>query len=86
MIQRKKYGKKRNFGICILLYIGIITTDFTLSKMNLRPIFAICTTIYKDGGTSIYYGLGYKIIKYKRFEGDGRNETVFGSWALSYTK
>lgn len=58
--QRKKYSRTRIAVFCIIAYLIILTIDFTLSKINQRPIAAVCTTIYKDGATSVYYGLGIK--------------------------
>ena len=40
----------------------------------------IRTSIYKDGGTKEYYGLGYKVIKYNQIE--GRRDTQIGLWNL----
>ena len=38
--------------------------DFTLAKQSKAPIFSIPIIVYKDGGSTEYYGIGYKIIKY----------------------
>lgn len=53
-----------------------------IAKYNTGPFFAIKTTTYKDGGTKVYYGLGYKVIKYNQIE--GRRDTQIGFWNLPY--
>jgi hypothetical protein len=45
------------------------------------PLFAILTNLYKDGGTSVYTGLGYQVIDYNQV--DGRKDVVFKSIFVS---
>ncbi len=66
--------------ISVLLYIIIVKIDYTLSKVNSSPIFAIPLIKYRDGGTIKYYGLGYIVIKYNTI--GGRNDTVFKFWFI----
>lgn len=69
------------------IWIAFVTIDFTLSKINQSPIFALPVRVYKDGGTVEYYGLGYKVIKYNVLDystNEGRKDTTFGSWNLKY--
>ena len=69
--------------ILIIIIIIIITTDVILvGKYNKGPIFAIPLKEYKDGGTKEYYGLGYKVIKYKQLQ--GRKDKVIGTYKLKY--
>lgn len=68
--------------IIISLWISIFLVDFICVKVFERPIFMIRTSIYKDGGTKEYYGLGYKVIKCNTLVGD--KNVSFGSWALDY--
>ena len=49
--------------IVLAVWLSIFLVDFICVKTIKRPIFMIRTTIYKDGGTKEYYGLGYKVIK-----------------------
>ena len=67
--------------IIIILIIGIDV--ICVSKYNVGPFFAINTTTYKDRGTKEYYGLGYKVIKYKELF--GRQDTEIGFWNMKYS-
>jgi len=40
--------------------------DSMLVSYNKRPIFVIPVTSYKDGGTTIYQGIDYQVIKWNR--------------------
>ena len=87
--KHKKDSKKINKIINIIFYVLIIlmimvTIDvISVSRYNSGPFFAIKTAHYKDGGTKVYTGLGYKVIKYNQIQ--GRRDTVIGSWALKYS-
>ena len=35
--------------------------DYIRSKNNKLPLFAVVVTTYKDGGSRVYLGLGYKV-------------------------
>lgn len=68
-------------GLVIILVM--ITIDVvSISKYNKGPFFAIRTNIYNDGGTKVYYGLGYKVIKYHQTQ--GRRDTEIGLWTMKY--
>lgn len=70
--------------IIIMAVMLIICVDvICVTKYNVGPIFAIKTKEYNDGGTKEYYGLGYKVIKYKEIE--GRQDTQLGFWSMKYT-
>ena len=87
--KHKKDSKKINKIINIIFYVLIVlmimvTIDvISVSRYNSGPFFAIKTAHYKDGGTKVYTGLGYKVIKYNQIQ--GRRDTVIGSWALKYS-
>lgn len=66
----------------IVLYLVVFAIDFTRSQRDQAPIFAIESVTYKDGGTKVYLGLGYKVIRYRVIE--GRQDTDFGSWFITY--
>jgi len=70
------------FLLGLILYFSFVFTDYSLAQVDKEPIFAINTVTYKDGGTKEYMGLGYKIIRYSIIE--GRQDTVFGTWMISY--
>jgi len=74
-------------GIKVLLiilgvWLSIFLVDFICVKTIKRPIFMIRTLIYKDGGTKVYHGLGYKVIKCNTLEDD--NKVTMGTWGLDY--
>ena len=71
------------FFIIIIILAVIVTTDIILvSKYDKGPFFAIPIKTYDDGGTKEYYGLGYKVIKYRQLQ--GRRDKVIGTWKLKY--
>lgn len=61
-----------------LIFIDILVANYT----SVGPFLAVKVKTHNDGGTKEYYGLGYKVIKYR--VKDGRNTTVVGSWTLKY--
>lgn len=72
--------KKRRYALIIISFIIMLPfimfgIDYSLTSMQKRPIFAVKTGILKDGGTTFYNGLGYKVIKYNELE--GRKDVVF---------
>lgn len=80
-------AKKRRHIISIILivWIAFIITDFSLAKANKLPIFVIPVIRYKDGGSTEYYGLGYKVIKYVNLtveEGLKVEKVDFGTWLM----
>lgn len=82
--------KKRRLIISIILivWIAFIITDFSLVKVNKSPIFAIPLIRYKDGGSTEYYGLGYKVIKYVNLtveEGPEVGKVDFGTWLMVFS-
>ncbi|MGI6225205.1 MAG: hypothetical protein ACOYJ1_03025 [Peptococcales bacterium] len=82
--------KKRKHTISIILitiWFIFVVTDFFLAKTNKHPIFAIPITIYKDGGSTEYYGLGYKVIKYVDLtveKGPVVRKIDFGTWFMRF--
>ena len=71
------------FIVLMILMILISIDVVCVSKYNKGPFFAIKTATYDDGGTKVYYGLGYKVIKYNVT--DGRKDTKLGFWNMPYT-
>lgn len=80
----KKYKKIINIIFTIIiLFLVMITVDIIIvSRYNIGPFFAIKTSTLKDGGTKVYYGLGYKVIKYNQEQ--GRRDIEIGYWNLKY--
>lgn len=63
--------------------IMIVTDTIAVARYQTGPFFAIRTHVYKDGGTSVYHGLGYKVIKYNQTE--GRKDMEIGTWSMTYS-
>lgn len=70
----------------VLIILGIwaciFLVDFICVKIINRPIFMIRTSIYKDGGTKEYLGLGYKVIKCNTLAGD--KKITIGTYFIDY--
>jgi hypothetical protein len=58
--------------IALLIMIG---RDYYLAYKDRTPNFSFQAETYKDGGTKVYIGLGYKVIDYNQL--DGRKDVVF---------
>ena len=80
----KNFTKIINVVFVILIVIMLmITVDIVcVARYNKGPFFAIKTTTYKDGGTKVYYGFGYKVIKYNQVQ--GRRDMQIGLWTMPY--
>lgn len=81
----KKYKKNKRiintvFSIIVLILFMIILDVVCVARYNIGPFFAIKTDTLKDGGTKIYYGIGYKVIKYNQLQ--GRRDREIGNWNL----
>ena len=70
------------FYVLIILMLMVTIDIVAVSRYNHGPYFAIKTAAYKDGGTKVYYGLGYKVIKYNQLQ--GRRDTELGTWSMPY--
>lgn len=71
------------FFIVILAVILLVSIDVLLvGKFEVGPFFAIPVKKYNDGGSKAYYGLGYKVIKYKQKV--GRRDIEVGTYHLKY--
>ena len=73
-----------NVILCVLfvMVILVIIDIVCVTKWNKGPYFAIPLHTYDDGGTTEYYGIGYKVIKYNQLQ--GRRDMEIGSWSLKY--
>lgn len=82
--EEKKLKKKFTIIMIVALVLGtLIFIDILVANYtSVGPFLAIKVKTHNDGGTKEYYGLGYKVIKYR--VKDGRNTTVVGSWTLKY--
>lgn len=71
------------FIILILIMVIISIDVICVARYNTGPFFAIKTKTYKDGGTKVYHGIGYKVIKYNQIQ--GRRDMEIGTWGLHYS-
>lgn len=51
--------------IVLLLIISSCVIDYKRFESNQKPLFCIKTDHLNDGGTTVYYGLGYQLIEWK---------------------
>ena len=70
------------FLIVIILIVMVVVDIVSVSKYEKGPYFAIRTNELNDGGTKIYHGIGYKVIKYNQLQ--GRRDIEIGTWSLDY--
>ena len=71
-------------GVTIVLGIIFFTIDYNKIKNNQLPIFCIkdpAGTVM-DGGTIIYWGLGYKVIDFHTIS--GYDDIKIGPWSMQY--
>ncbi|AFQ43361.1 hypothetical protein [Desulfosporosinus meridiei] len=84
MTRKRKYI----IGILLIIWFAFLLTDFYLAKASKSPVFAIPIVVYKDGGSTEYYGLGYKIIKYVNLTVERGTEVTkmdFGTWFMRFS-
>lgn len=75
-------SKKKKIVLSIIIIILLLLiVDMISIKTIGNPIFAYHKTL-NDGGTKVYYGLGYKVIKYN--QKIGRRDTQLGLYNLKY--
>lgn len=62
----RKYKKILAFVI-LLIAIGLVTYNIDSKRISSeeKPIFVVPTLVAKDGGSTVYRGLGYKVIRWK---------------------
>ncbi len=85
MSKRRKY----TIGAILVIWIVFCVTDYSLAAANKSPIFAIPAIRYKDGGSTEYYGLGYKVIKYVNLtveRGPEVERVDFGTWFMRFQR
>ena len=68
------------FVVAIIIIIMATTDYIRVNKFEYTPLFAIKTAELKDGGTTEYMGLGYKVIDYNQIQ--GRRDMEIGLWNL----
>ena len=70
------------FAIVIIILLLAVIDVICITNYDKGPFFAIPVKTYKDGGTTEYYGIGYKVIKYNQLQ--GRRDKEIGTWSLKY--
>lgn len=82
--RKKRWGKVFTIILTILTIclIMILIDVISVKKYNKGPYFAIRTHRYNDGGTTVYHGIGYKVIEYNQVQ--GRRDKEIGTWSLKY--
>lgn len=85
-------GNKKGFRVIIItisvliIWFMIFNVDLYRSKNHKKPIFASNLNgllTYQDGGTTVYYGIGYKVYS---FNTTGLRCNVMCSYFTSYDK
>ncbi len=74
-------------SLILIICMTTFVIDYVRVKKGKMPIFCVETVHVADGGTTIYMGLGYKVIKYNiRKYSDGIVYTgiSIGSWFMEY--
>lgn len=78
------------FVLVEITVLGLIffIVDYNRTKKQELPVFCILTGIYQDGGTTVYMGLGYKVIAFYEF--DSNEDTGYydkihiGTWFMTF--
>ena len=74
-------------AIIAVIWSIIFSIDYSRVKINKLPIFCIEAAHVADGGTTIYTGLGYKVINYnvKKYSDGIIYKGIFiGTWFMKY--
>lgn len=69
------------FILLLIFSVWTMTVDYKLAIQEKPPKFAMKISVYKDGGTTVYNGFGYRITDYNQM--DGRNDIQFISLFFS---
>jgi len=74
------------FPFVLIAYVLIaFFVDYQLAVHQHKPLFAAKSGVYKDGGTTEYKGIGYKVIDYNQLMNkNGRTDVVFSSRFINY--
>ncbi len=85
--ERKPINVRKIINIAftvILVALAVVLIDFIcIFEFHIGPFFAVRTNVYNDGGTKVYYGIGYKVIKYHQT--NGKQGTKVGFWTMPYS-
>ena len=78
---KKKTKTKILIVMLILIVLHFLTylIDSKRVSESRKPIFVIISLPFiKDGGSAIYYGLGYQVIKWHKWEAANPDERLLG--------
>ena len=73
--------------LLIILGITFFIVDYTHIKNNTKPIFVVTSKQVEDGGTTMYVGIGYKIMKYNVMDQDNntsKDEYEIRPWFIGF--
>ena len=87
VIHRKNKNKKKIFcvvlGMIVTLSVFFFLIDYNRVRKQENPIFCISNEeMYQDGGTKVYFGLGYKVIDFNTLL--GFDDIKIGTWFMDY--
>ena len=71
-------------GVIVILGIVFFAVDYNRVQKQEKPIFCIKNPagIMNDGGTIVYFGLGYKVIDFNTLA--GFDDIKIGTWFMDY--
>lgn len=74
------------FPFALVAYVMLaFLVDYQLAVHQHKPLFAATSRVYKDGGTTEYTGIGYKVINYNQLMNkNGRTDVMFSSRFINY--
>lgn len=88
----KRIGIK--IGIILVVFFILLLSFFLIDaariKKQEKPLFCIEKQIANDGGTVIFWGLGYKVIAFHRIVDSNEEPPIYyekmeiGTWAMQY--
>lgn len=65
------------FAALLAVWGILFATDCIRAQSKQRPVFAVCTRLYLDGGSAEYIGAGYRVIRYVKWtEGEDNSMRV----------
>lgn len=90
-----KKGKKIALVVLeafIIIALVFFIIDYIRVQKQEKPLFCIKVANYKDGGTKVYYGFGYKVIDFHKILESSPNsnemhyydEIKIGTWFMDY--
>lgn len=76
----KKTGKRLLLILLVLALVWgcVVGVDYWRARAQQKPFFTVQTAHVLDGGTVVYYGIGYTVVDFNQMpDNGGRTDTVF---------